>query len=435
MNGQQTRQLTAIGPDAIDDGDAGRQQRGMAIAALTPVVKNKLGYKVPSQSGSGSYVVNLDGEPFCTCPDFEKHQQPCKHIYAVEFIIQREERPDGVTIETKTMRVTYRQDWTAYNAAQTQEQEQFLKLLRELCDTIPQPPQTFGRPRLPLSDVLFGIGLKVYSTMSGRRAMTDFRDAQAKGQLDKPPSFTSTFRYLENPDLAPLLKSLIEQSALPLRSVETDFAVDSSGFSTSVYHRWFDHKWGKERKEAKWVKAHLMCGVKTNIVTAVEVTETESADAPYLPPFVETTARGFEVSEVSGDKAYVSKKNLRAVQAVGATPYIPFRANSVARNRKQKHDPLWERMYHYYNFNRSEFLAHYHKRSNVETTFAMIKAKFGGAVRSKTPVAQVNEVLVKILCHNICVLIQSVYELGIEPIFGSETFGTEGPVVPKMAWE
>ena len=391
--------VTALGPNDPDDGNAGRQQRGMAIAALTRIEKNRLGYKIPSASGNGSYVVNPGDDPFCTCPDFEKHQQPCKHIYAVEFIIQREERPDGVTIENKTMRVTYRQNWPAYNAAQTHEQEQFAKLLRELCDTIPQPPQTFGRPRLPLSDVLFGIGLKVYSTMSGRRAMTDFRDAQAKGQLDKPPSFTSTFRYLENPDLAPLLKSLIEQSALPLRSVETDFAVDSSGFSTSVYNRWFDHKWGKQRKEAKWVKAHLMCGVKTNIVTAVEVTETESADAPYLPPFVETTARGFEVSEVSGDKAYVSKKNLRAVQAVGATPYIPFRANSVARNRKQKHDPLWERMYHYYNFNRSEFLAHYHKRSNVETTFAMIKAKFGGAVRSKTPVAQVNEVLVKILCH------------------------------------
>ena len=63
---------TALGPDAIDDGDVGRQQRGMAIAALTHVVKNKLGYKVPSQSGRGSYVVNLDGEPFCTCPDFEK---------------------------------------------------------------------------------------------------------------------------------------------------------------------------------------------------------------------------------------------------------------------------------------------------------------------------------------------------------------------------
>ena len=157
--------------------------------------------------------------------------------------------------------------------------------------------------------------------------------------------------------------------------------------------------------------------------------------SPYLAPFVETTARSFEVSEVSGDKAYVSKNNLRAVQDVGAIPYIPFRANSVAWNRKQKHDSLWERMYHYYNFNRSEFLAHYHKRSNVETTFSMVKAKFGTSVRSKTPVAQVNDVLAKILCHNICVLIQSAYELGISPVFDAETFGTKDAVVPKMAWE
>ena len=428
--------LTALGPSDPDDGEAGRQQRGMAIAAVVPIQKNRLGYQVPSQSGNGSYVVSVDDEPFCTCPDFEKHQQPCKHIYAVEFIIQREERPDGTTVETKAVRVTYSQDWPAYNAAQVHEGDHFARLLRELCDTVPQPPQTFGRPRLPLADMLFAVGLKVYSTMSGRRAMADFFNAQDSSLFDKMPSFASTFRYMEDPALASLLKSLIEQSALPLRAIETDFAVDSSGFSTSVYNRWFDHKWGKERKEAKWVKAHLMCGVKTNIVTAVEVTETESADAPYLPPFVETTARGFEVSEVSGDKAYISKKNLRAVQAVGATPYIPFRANSVARNRKQKHDPLWERMFHYYNLHRTEFLAHYHKRSNVETVFAMIKAKFGAAVRSKTPAAQVNEVLVKILCHNICVLIQSVYELGVTPVFGGPgTFDTKGPVVPKVAWE
>ena len=143
---------TALGPNDPDDGPEGRQQRGMAIAAKVRIDKNRLGYKVPSQSGNGSYVVNTDREPFCSCPDFEKHQQPCKHIYAVEFIIQREERPDGVTIETKAMRVTYRQDWPAYNAAQTHEQELFGHLLRELCDAIPQPQQKMGRPRLPLSD-------------------------------------------------------------------------------------------------------------------------------------------------------------------------------------------------------------------------------------------------------------------------------------------
>ncbi len=68
----------------------------------------------------------------------------------------------------------------------------------------------------------------------------------------------------------------------------------------------------------------------------------------------------------------------------------------------------------------SEFLECYHQRSNVETTFAMVKAKFGGSVRAKTPTAQVNEALLKFLCHNIVVLIQSIYELGIAPAFWSE---------------
>lgn len=77
-------------------------------------------------------------------------------------------------------------------------------------------------------------------------------------------------------------------------------------------------------------------------------------------------------------------------------------------------------MWHYYNFNRVTFLEHYHKRSNVETTFSMIKAKFGDSVRSKSDVGQVNEALCKVLCHNICVLIQSIHELGIEPCFSAE---------------
>jgi len=56
-------------------------------------------------------------------------------------------------------------------------------------------------------------------------------------------------------------------------------------------------------------------------------------------------------------------------------------------------------MYHYFEFKIAEFLEHYHKRSNAETTFHMIKSKFGDSVRSKTEVAQVNEVLLKVLCH------------------------------------
>jgi transposase len=71
----------------------------------------------------------------------------------------------------------------------------------------------------------------------------------------------------------------------------------------------------------------------------------------------------------------------------------------------------------------ADFAARYHKRSNVESTFAMIKGKFGDAVRSKTDVAMVNEALCKVLCHNLCCVIQSMHELGIEPTFDSAVAG------------
>jgi transposase len=203
-----------------------------------------------------------------------------------------------------------------------------------------------------------------------------------------------------------------------LRAVETNFAVDSSGFATTTYDRWFDHKYGKMRSEAKWVKTHLICGTTTHVVTSIEVSPTETADAPQLPQLVNTTAQTFAIKEVSADRAYSSRKNLRAVQEVGGTAYIPFKSNSTGlANHHCEYDGLWNKMWHFYNFNRDVFLAHYHKRSNVESTFSMIKAKFGTSVRAKTPIAQVNEVLCKVLCHNICVLIQSIYELGIEPTF------------------
>ena len=248
--------------------------------------------------------------------------------------------------------------------------------------------------------------------------MSDLRSAEAKGLLDQVPSYATICRYMEDPALTPLLKSLIERSALPLSTVDIDFAPDSSGFATSVYDRWYDAKWGKVIKRATWIKAHIMTGVKSNVVTIADATSNSSADYPYLIPFVNTTAENFEVREVSADKAYLGKTNLRAIVDVGATPYIPFKVNSIPHDGTPNSDKLWQQMYHYFMYNRDDFKLHYHLRSNVELTFSMIKRKFGGAVRSKTPAAQVNEVLCKILAHNIVVGIQAMYALGISATFG-----------------
>lgn len=44
----------------------------------------------------------------------------------------------------------------------------------------------------------------------------------------------------------------------------------------------------------------------------------------------------------------------------------------------------------------------------------MIKKKFGAEVRSRNEVAALNEVLCKIVCHNICVFINAMFEFGLD---------------------
>src|SRR5262252_3518410 len=101
-------------------------------------------------------------------------------------------------------------------------------------------------------------------------------------------------------------------------------------------------------------------------------------------------AKNFTISEISADKGYGSVKNYNAIQRHGAVPYIAFKSIHTGRA-----EGFWKKMFHYFQFRRDEFLAHYHKRSNVESTFSMIKAKFGDHLRSKTDAAMVNEVLCK----------------------------------------
>lgn len=315
------------------------------------------------------------------------------------------------------MRQTYRQEWPAYNQAQVNEKSRFLELLHELCQGVEAPIQTFGRPRMPLAQMLFCVAFKVYAGMSSRRFASDARDAVTKGYIGQAPHFNTVCKYLEDETLTPYLRQLVTASALPLKSVETDFAVDSSGFSMRQFTRWYSHKYGSGKKDAHdWLKLHAMVGVTTHVITSVEISDRDSHDTNYFRPLVSHTARHFNVREVSGDKAYASRANLRLVESVGATPYVNFRSNT----RGDSECATWNRIFHYFSFNRDEYMRHYHKRSNCETAFSMIKGKFGERLRSKTHAAQVNEVLCKVLCHNICCLIQSIYELGVEPTFWNE---------------
>ncbi|MBU0907855.1 MAG: transposase [Nanoarchaeota archaeon] len=392
-----------------------REERGKLIFERGRIAKKNDFWVVGSQTSFRAYKVRLDREnPICSCPDCSLRQKKCKHIYAVEFYIKKQIDEEGKITTTKGVRVTYSQDWKAYDTAQTNEKIIFMKLLKDLCGGVEQPAYEFGRPQLPIGDMIFASALKVYSTFSLRRFMSDLKIAKEMGLVETTCTYANICYFMNREDLTQILKELIAISSTPLREVDIDFAVDSSGFSTSRFARWFDYKWGKERKNRIWIKAHLCSGVKTNIVTGVKITEGTENDSPQLAELVRKTAEIFNMNEVSGDKAYNGRENFKVIEEVGATPFIPFKKNVTG---KRGGCAVWKKMYHYFLYKHDEFLEHYHKRSNAETTFHMIKTKFKDNLRSKTPTAQVNELLLKILCHNICVVIQEILELGIKGEF------------------
>jgi transposase len=393
-----------------------RQEKGLVIAATLAILpKGEKAWIVPSQTLTGRYTVTRTFDGFeCTCPDFELRHSICKHGYAVEFYLKRETTisPNGerTITETRAARVTYSQDWPKYNAAQCAEKELFCHLLRDMCAVLPEPERAMGRPSIPISDAIFSACAKVYSGMSSRRFQTDLRDAEAKGFIGKAWHFNSVLGVIEDESITPTLHALIAASSAPLASVESAFAVDSTGFGTKCFYRHFTNKYGgREQVSRTYVKAHALVGTKTNVIAAANVTRHDRNDYHEMPPLLTEGAKSFTIQEVSADKAYIGRSNLAAIDAIGAEAYIPFRSNL----HDDPKSPLWSKMFHLYHFKQDEFLPHYHQRSNSESSFSAIKRLFGEILRSKSFPAQANELLLKVIAYNITCMIHSIFELGV----------------------
>lgn len=396
-----------------------REMKGLQIAKTSKISRNEKGWVVPSQSGHGTYIVKMGGhEPTCDCPDCQTRHLKCKHQWAVEYFVKHEIDEQGNQTITKAVKITYAQNWGNYTKSQTTELTMFDRLLGDLTAIIPEPPQSMGRPRISLSEGIYCAIEKVYSQLSSRRAYSLYVKARDRGDIEKSPCYNVINILLNREDIMPILQKLLTLSALPLKSIETIFAPDSSGFRTSQFGQYAVEKYSSGKKH-KWIKAHILVGVKTNVIASARVTDENAGDCPQFEPMItEAHQNGFDIREIPADKGYASRANYNLAETIGATAYIPFKSNATG---KSKGSYIWRKMYHFFQFNREEFLEHYHKRSNAESAFKMVKMKFGDKLKSKNFVAQKNELLCKLIAHNIVVLIHEMYELGIDPSFCSQS--------------
>jgi len=132
--------------------------------------------------------------------------------------------------------VTCTQEWATYNDVQFHEENglwfYFWSLQRYW-----QPAQTFGRPRLHYPIWLLQSPTKFNSTMSGRRFMTDLRRTEIKELVAKTLHLPANCSLSGKTLLNTITENFDETSAKPLKAVETDLPVDSSGFASTTYNR------------------------------------------------------------------------------------------------------------------------------------------------------------------------------------------------------
>ena len=181
-----------------------------------------------------------------------------------------------------------------------------------------------------------------------------------------------------------------------------------------MFSTWYSIRCQKEIKRRDHLTIHITTGVKSNIVTALNVELKSGKDNKIFREHADKTSENFKVKEWSGDGRYWSKENCIKINEIGAKPYFLVWKNWSGKSRGCM---PWKLMNLESKNNPEEYGRHYHKRSNVESTNHSKKSLFGEKVYSRLPSARINEESLRWINYNINVLNRAKYEWNITPKF------------------
>jgi len=228
------------------------------------------------------------------------------------------------------------------------------------------------------------------------------------------PCFKTLCNYRAEPIIGNILDELIIESSKPLSIIECDFATDATGIRTNLFSSWYSIRCQKEIKRRDHLTIHITTGVKSNIVTALNVETKSGNDNKIFREHVNKTAENFKINEWSGDGRYWCKDNCKKINEVGAKPYFKVWKNWSGKSRGCM---PWKIMNLESKNNPEEYGKHYHKRSNVESTNHSKKVIHGNKVYSRLDSSRINEETLRWINHNINVLNRAKYEWKINPKF------------------
>jgi transposase len=198
------------------------------------------------------------------------------------------------------------------------------------------------------------------------------------------------------------------------RSVERCAATDATGISTTCFSSWYSIQTKKVTPKRDHLLVHISIGTKSNILMELDIRTNRGCDNVIFRSHVKRIGKRFDIEDWTGDKYYLSRENCDAVAEIGAFPWFKPKSNTTAR---AKGSVAWKKMVHTFQDDPDFANKKYHQRSNVESTISAKKRKFGSSVKSRLPVAQVNEEYISWVGFNFSLLPRALLEFNVQPYF------------------
>ena len=277
-------------------------------------------------------------------------------------------------------------------------------------DTLPEHSHRYSPQKYTQPQLLVCLVLRVFFKTDYRgivEILNDWPDLCQVFKLKTVPHFTTlqkaSKRLMRSATAEKLLDSTIE-TLQPDRHVGLA-AMDSTGLETRHVSRYFvSRKRCKELQRCentyyrRWPKLAILCDCRTHAILSVITVRGPGVDINQFGKILKPAAEKLLIDQVLADAGYDSESNHQYARDVHhIESIIPAKHGRPSpKPFRGKYRRLMQQ-----EFDKKTF----GQRWQVETVFSMIKRNQGAALRSKTYWAQNREMMLKVLTHNIAIIL------------------------------
>ena len=218
------------------------------------------------------------------------------------------------------------------------------------------------------------------------------RDIKEKLDLDKIPHYTTLQKFVSR--IPSSLFNLVLSRTIKLFYLHGEnasiTAIDATGFTSSYASHYYSRRTGKLRRS--FLKTSIAVDTDKKVVLGWKISQKADHDVKHAKALIRQSNKSKKSECYVMDKGYDSEKiHVLIREEIKADSIIPVRVRKRKRIKGKYRRQL----------NLTFDKIKYNKRNIAETTFSVVKRKFGEVLRARKFYNQVKEIKIKLIAYNI----------------------------------